>query len=226
MEQIGKLMENLSVEKAPAPTNSLTVSGKSTTNDPDSKMLELKYASPQIYLMPEVQLYKECRTLLLKIHVITGWAIPSKEMMAILSDQFCKKLIESYGHLNTEEIEYAFRQYGTVIEDWGKEMNLNLLDKVLIPYLNQRLYISADEERKKEKPAEQKILTDQQLEDIQRLDIENVYQQMRSGRVPYGLPVYFKELLIKDGLLKPGEDISSFFVQRLGNGIENIYIPK
>lgn len=157
--------------------------------------------------------------------MITGWVIPGDELMMVLIDQFEKKLMESYGMFNTEEIEYAFRLTGTTIEDWGKEMNLNLLDKVLIPYLNQRLYVSADEERKKEKPPVQTILTDQQLEDIQRGDIEAYYQQCRNGRIPHSLPDYFKPILVKDGFLKEEQSLSNFFVQRLGNGFKNIYVP-
>lgn len=79
--------------------------------------------------------------------------------------------------------------------------------------------------KSKEEEQFQTILTDEQLEDIIRKDIEDKYQQMRNGRVPYGLPDYLKEILVKDGLMKQEDDLASFFVQRLGKGIENIYVP-
>lgn len=86
------------------------------------------------------------KSLLLKIHMITGWTIPStEEFVNILREQFTKFLQEKYGDMNPEEIEYAFRSRGTIIEDWGKSMNLNLIDKVLGPYLDERYKVSESE---------------------------------------------------------------------------------
>lgn len=72
---------------------------------------------------------------------------------------------------------------------------------------------------------DQRIYKQQQLDDFARRDIEIAYQLMRNGKVPYGLPEYFKDLLVKDGLMKPEDDLSAFFVQRLGRNVENIYVP-
>lgn len=187
-------------------------------------MLELKYSAPRIGTMDQAEVTKVCKTLLLKIHIITGWSIPDNELMILLVDQFSKKLIESYFDLNADEIEYSFRQAGTVIEDWGKGMNLNLLDKVLIPYINQRVDLSMAEERSKEPPP-QKIYTEQETENQYRKDIEDCYQRMRIGRVPLFIPGYFKDILVKDKLMKEEDNISDFFVTRLGKASENIYVP-
>jgi len=100
--------------------------------------------------------------------VITGWTIPnSPELLNILVDQFVKTLSEKYPLLNPDEIEYAFRQHGTAIEDWGKAMNLNLIDSVLTPYINLRFRISEDERRIKEgnRGLEQRMFTQQELDD-------------------------------------------------------------
>jgi hypothetical protein len=183
--------------------------------------LAKKYAAPRLATLNPVDLNTTCRVLLLKIHVITGWVIPANELMIILVDQFSKKLSESYGMLNVEEIEYAFRNQGTIIEDWGKEMNLNLLDKVLIPYLNQRLQVSQMEERKKDPPV-QKVYTDQELDDLHRGDVEAFFQRCRKGIVPTGIPSYFKDILEKDGLLKD-ESVEVYFTRKLGDGSLNIY---
>jgi hypothetical protein len=79
------------------------------------------------------------KQVLFNIHVITGWQMPADEFhKQALYSQFEKKLLEDYGSLNAQEIEFAFRSGGTTIEDWGKVFNLNLLDKVLIPYLHRR----------------------------------------------------------------------------------------
>lgn len=86
------------------------------------------------------------QALLIKINAITGWIVP-EDTLEILVDQFRKKLSESYKNCNPDEVEYAFRNYGTAVKDWGKQMNLSLIDEVMIPYLNRRYELSYLEER-------------------------------------------------------------------------------
>jgi hypothetical protein len=116
----------------------------------EQKMMEVKYASPCFGAVPEESLILIAEPLLLKLHVITGWAIPKDELMTILTDQFVKKMVESYPMVNSEEMEYAFRN-NTGVKDWGKAMNLNLIDEVLAPYLEKRKELSRMEEEKKMK---------------------------------------------------------------------------
>jgi len=89
--------------------------------------------------------------LLAKIHVITGWIVPENELMNILVDQFEKKLYESYPTVNPDEVEFAFRTEGTKVKDWGKSMNLSLIDEVMYPYLSKRFELSKLEEQVKTK---------------------------------------------------------------------------
>ncbi|MEP7111364.1 MAG: hypothetical protein ABI760_25435 [Ferruginibacter sp.] len=161
--------------------------------------------------------------LLLKIHVITGWVIPASKLINILVDQFEKKLVEDYGMLNTEEIEYAFRKGGTMIKDWGKEMNLNLIDQVLSPYVDNRLQASANEEIRKSRPTVQKIYSDEEILNQRRGDIEQAFQAIKKGYYPIH-HCYFEEVLSRDGLLKEGETIADFFVRKLNSNAGNIYI--
>lgn len=88
------------------------------------------------------------KSLMLKIFVITGWAIPENELQAMLLDQFKKKIAESYATCNPDEVEYALRNYGTDIEDWGKKMNLAFIDKAMGRYFKRRAEISLLEEHK------------------------------------------------------------------------------
>lgn len=98
--------------------------------------------------MSEDELSKWSKALLIKIHVITGWVIPSDNALyTVLKDQFQKQLSEKYFELNPDEIEFAFRNEGTLIEDWGKDLNLNLIDKILLKYLNNRYKVSNMEEQ-------------------------------------------------------------------------------
>lgn len=141
-------------------------------------MLELKYKSQRIGEMMAADCLKWTKALLIKIHVITGWVIPDNELLNVLIDQFQKKLNEDYPDMNPDEIEYAFRQYGTQTEDWGKGMNLNLIDKILIPYRNERFEVSLKEEAKtlpEPKPDLEKI----EREFQEFLDNPNVPEELK-----------------------------------------------
>lgn len=137
----------------------------------EAEIVELKYKAPMFSRMDPAALITTAKILLLKLHVITGWTIPADELKMILVDQFTKKLIESYPNVNAEEMEYAFRN-NPGIKDWGKAMNLNLIDEVMVPYLERRLEVSRMEEHQKVKqialpPAQ---VTDQEfIESVRKL---------------------------------------------------------
>lgn len=109
------------------------------------RILEAKYHSKRFGKMVWADVDTWANVLLAKINAITGWVVPEMTL-DILIDQFRKKLVESYGDCNPEEIEFAFRNYGTVVKDWGKQMNLSLIDEVMIPYLSRRSEVSKREE--------------------------------------------------------------------------------
>lgn len=188
-------------------------------------MVELKYRSKRIGEMTISEISKWSKALLLKIHVITGWTVPNgSEIMNILVDQFEKKLIETFGELNPDEIEYAFRQKGTIVEDYGKSMNLNLLDKILLPYLNERFFISPVEENLATKP-KQKIFTQEELDNTAREDAERQYQIFLKGNELRGLAIN-KPILEKDEMLLGDENVLDFFKRRKENGAKNIYVQQ
>lgn len=98
--------------------------------------------------MDEVLFQMHSKALLVKINAITGWSLPpDSETVNIILDQFQKLMVEEYGELNTDEIEHAFRSRCHTVEDWGKNMNLGLINKILKPYLKERYYISDMEEK-------------------------------------------------------------------------------
>lgn len=96
--------------------------------------------------MSEEQIDVFGTAMLLKISVITGWTLPTEILLNLLEDQFKKKMLESYAECNAEEVEYAFRNYGCYVKDWGKQINLNLIDEVMRPYLAKRREQSVVEE--------------------------------------------------------------------------------
>lgn len=131
----------------------------------EQKIYDVKYASEPIGKMDAIKLTVAVRALLIQIHVITGWTFPAdKEFQDVLRNQFGKKLIEAYPNLNCDEIEYAFRNYPA--KDWGKNINLNLIDEVIQPYLTKRWELSQLEDalsKPKELPGIIEEMTDEDL---------------------------------------------------------------
>lgn len=124
----------------------------------------MKYAAKSFGRMTTDERELAAHQILLKIHAIRGWTIPVSELMDVLVKEFEKKLGESYENVNEEEVMYAFRNTSLDIKDWGKAMNLSLIDEVMQPYLSTRMDISAVEERMKELPEEaKKELTDDEM---------------------------------------------------------------
>lgn len=188
--------------------------------DEEKKMIRLKYQSPQIKSLIDGNLGIVTKTLLLKIHVITGWTLPIGNIMIALKDLFEKKILMSYSFLNPDEIEYAFLKYGTTIEDWGKEMNLNMIDKVLIPYVEQRVEFSYNEEKGLPAPP-QKVYTEEEIFNQRRGEIQSAFQAMKRGYYPI-IHKYFEEVLTIDGFIQIGDNVNEFFVWALEN-LECIY---
>lgn len=166
-------------------------------------MLQVKYASKKIGNMAPDELNKWAHVLLLKINVITGWIISENDTLQnILSDQFRKTLVEKYSELNPDEIEFAFRNNGTGIEDWGKEMNLNLIDKVLVGYLHDRYKLSS---------AEEQIATAKDLGEFDlkkcvnwRKQVEENYQYFIHQNKFYSIHPFEYDQLETDGFIEPG----------------------
>ena len=145
--------------------------------------------------MDPVELNDAVHMALLKIHVITGWVVPQAELMDVLIDQMSKFLQEKYPLVNPDEVEYAFRTFGTTVKDWGKQLNLSLIDEVLIPYLEQRREISDKEQQHSMKQIEQPKISDM----TNRGWFEETKRQVKAGEltvdfVPPSLYEWAKEV--------------------------------
>ena len=137
--------------------------------------------------------------ILIKIHAITGWTVPASQLMDILIEQFELKLSESYSNVNSDEVEYAFRNKTSDIKDWGKVMNLSLFDEVMLPYLEIRFELSKFEESLK-KPLmieESKALSDEEIAEwicdwkiMEKINIELI-------------PLMFYDFITSKGILSP-----------------------
>lgn len=135
--------------------------------------------------MDDTERNLSCIKALMTISVITGWTIPNPgPMLDILAEQFEKKMAEAYENMNLEEVEYAFRNKGLDIKDWGKALNLSLIDEVLKPYLHNRADLSMQEEKMKNQLTKEEIektpsqMDDKEweewLEDISKYEINKI----------------------------------------------------
>lgn len=144
--------------------------------------------------------------LLVKIHVISGWTLPSGDMYTIIEDQFRKLLTEEYFELNPDEIEYAFRSRSETVEDWGKNMNLGLINRILKPYLRDRYYISDMEAKIKQ--TDDGYTAEASL-NWYREQIEKNYQHFLAGD-PVQPFWYWYDVLVQDGFIE-----KNFYKQEL-----------
>lgn len=116
----------------------------------ERKILELKYSGKRFGEMQPSEISSSAKEVLLRIHVIAGWQMPPDELVVILVDEFQKKIVESYPNVTIEEITYAFRSGAYNVKEWGKALNISLIDEVMIPYIEKRFEVSKYEEQKKE----------------------------------------------------------------------------
>jgi len=223
MVQIAEILKTEDLPAKQAASQSLQI-WQSNLSKNEIEILNAKYSKPQICKLADTEIMGELLKILPRIHVITGWNLPNnEEYLKILAEELLLKFKADFSTMNFDEIVLAFRQNGIGVKDWGKNMNLELVSSVICAYLDERLQVSADEERVKAQPS-QTIYTDEQLDNLHRADIENFYQRCRSGKVPPGIPSYFLPMLIKDGFMAEGsDDVTAFFVEKLNSNIQSLY---
>jgi len=166
----------------------------------DRKVITLKYASKSFGKMSDEERCLHAFDLLLKIHVIVGWTIPVGQLMDILTAQFEKKLSESYTNVNAEEFEYAFRNRNLETNDWGKALNLTMIDEVMLPYLSTRFDLSRQEESLMSKNyhlVEEK----RELSDEEKSEWIMDWKSMEDINIDL-IPLIFYEFLDTKGIIK------------------------
>ena len=178
-------------------------------------MMKVKYQSIPFFKMTPVELHKTAGVLILKINAITGWTIPDQEMLDLFADQFIKKIQESYPNFNSDEIEFAFRNYGTTVQDWGKQMNLALIDEVMFPYKAKRMELSQVEERlapdpKGLLPEAKEDMSDKAMDDWYR-DLIRKIGNMENYPVDF-VPLQVYTWLDKKGLITETDEEKRQFV--------------
>lgn len=150
---------------------------------------------------------------------------------AVEKDVLVTYICRHYGGHTPEEIKLAFEmaingQLELKSEDVTSYENFSVLYVARIMNAYQKWASQEFRQSIKEDPPEQVIYTDQQLDDLHRGDVENFYQMIKDGKMTCHLPDYFKDILVKDGLMKADDSLADFFVTRLGKGFANIYVKE
>lgn len=180
-------------------------------------------AAPPVYKLNDYQRNSACRTLILKLGIITGWSVPQAEALKYLTEQFEKKLLESYPNLNVVEIEYAFRSKATEIKDWGKELNLSLITEVLNAYLYDTKESVQKALELPENEPQRHIYSDEDYKNERRAEIERFYQLKREGKKNPLWLACWEEVMVEDGIINSPAQKDAFFENCLKKGLKNIY---
>lgn len=167
----------------------------------EADIVRRKYQSPRFGEIDPVKILPTAKALLIKISAITGWVNPEGPVLNVLVDQFTKKLQEGYRDVNADEMEYAFRAFGVLVQDWGKQVNLSLIEQVMNPYLAERREVSKKEEQKApELPAAPDPESD--TSDAGMIDwMNHVREQISRGKIT----VDFVPLMLYEWKKKRGE---------------------
>lgn len=159
--------------------------------------------------------------ILFKISVITGWSIPNdKTYQDALVAEINFKCIEDYYDLTIEEVMYAMRNYSKHVEDYGKALNLQLIDKVIDLYRKDRMRVSLLEQSKLKE--EQRIFSEAELENSERENVEICYQRFLKA-IPLNYPAALAPIMIKDGLIKDESTVVEYFKHHAASGSKNLY---
>jgi hypothetical protein len=214
MEQIGQLITQAMEQSHPVLV--LSPSGLTAT-------LQLAVQSKQILHCEFAEIQKPLAYCMMLVG-IKGQNIPLNEDAYFLISQIKK----NFGGNRLNEIQLAFDLAVNGQLDI-EEKEVNAYQDFTFIYFSRvfnsyRRWAAVEYKQIEDKPV-QKIYTLEELENIQRADIEAFYQRCLNGvKPPDKLPDYFLPLLIKDGYLGEGsDDLSGFFSYWIGRGYKNIY---
>lgn len=122
-------------------------------------MIAIKYAAKRFAQMDDDERMAFTVGTILRMSVITGWKLPDEiEMQNILYEQFSLHMRETWGSYNPEEVMYAVRHYGSEINDWGKSLNLKMIDQLMNKFAAARIEASKLEEQERNKIDQSKQL--------------------------------------------------------------------
>lgn len=177
--------------------------------------------SPHIGMVDDADLAQVLKYVMIKLG-IRGNNLPEEVEKQILLNHIRK----NYFNNRLNEIPLAFEMAMNGDLDLRPE-DVKAYENFSCIYFSQIMnaYVSwaANECRYlKEEPPEQRIYTDEEIDNIHRQWTEEFYQQLRNGLVKQ-VPDYCRNVLLKDGFIREDQSATAFFVYCLGKGVISLY---
>lgn len=153
------------------------------------EIIKAKWTGKRFIAMDKEELRISIETLLGQIKMITGWNLPpifdhnnqytlqGKAMM----NEMATTLKTNYENLTHSEIVLAFRNHSHKLKEYGKDFNINFLHEVMNGYSVERQEAIQLEQKIIDQKQEQKMLSQEQLENLTRKSIEETYQSYLQG---------------------------------------------
>jgi len=159
-------------------------------------MIKRKYDAPAFARLTDEELNLTALKIIHTVSIVSGWQLPSKFELDILTEQLANKLLEKYPNVNIKEVEFAFRNYS--VKEYGKNFNLFIFDEVLEPYLRLRYEASRLEEYKQPKQIAMKISNEEKLQDIHEYAEREDLNEDTIHLIPY----YIHDWILELGLME------------------------
>lgn len=141
------------------------------------QIAEVKYSGPRFSNIDTLDIPLVTKTLLAQICTITGWLMPeNKFAQQALVKEFQCYCMEIADDMTPDEVRYAMRHYALGIKDWGKAVNLQMINEPLIEYRNARAELSEMEGKNDVSNVQQSKLSEP-------FDWHDTIEKLRSGEI-------------------------------------------
>src|SRR5574339_316517 len=185
------------------------------------EMLRVKYDGKRIMALGPGAVELGAEILLADSGIITGWTVPDHALYKKkLLTEIVAWLQDMADDFTFAEIKYALRKYCGEVKDYGKPVNLSLLNNIIKMYRGDREELSRREEFAN--PPKQRIFDHEDYKNFAREDAQICFAWFLKG-VMVGSHEDHEQILREDGLLLQDELVTNMFKRRMEKGITAIY---
>lgn len=168
------------------------------------EIIKAKYSGPRFSALAKLgddAIKQAAGVSIFKICVITGWQMPeSPHFQAALEAEYAKYCAEQLADMTPDEVGFAMRNYALNVKDWGKFVNLQLINEPIQAYRDARAEASKLEEQKRTVTPEIEGPKDTDWSDTWEKLIKGEISGIYADLIPY--PSIY-DWLVKNGLYAP-----------------------
>lgn len=216
MEQIGKLLNQVISREQALPVSKPLETGNE---------FQLAVRGDKICNLMNVEPIKQALRFSMVLVGLRAANLPNEEETKVLIEYIQKY----YGGHTAAEIKLAFEMaVAGKLDVEQVSCYENFTPLYFSSIMNAYREWAKVESKQVQPQVEQRIYTAEELEAIQRWDIEAFYQRCLKGIIPPPqLPEYFVTILNKDGIeVKDDNEAQQYFAWCINNGVRNLYIKK